>query len=132
MKQQAEGTLEIQSWDENPVMTIDEARKVTTTSVTQRFHGDIEGEGSATWLSVYQPDGTAEYVGFQRIVGKLGKADGSIVLRMTGGFDGSVARSRWEAIPGTGTGGLEHLTGSGTSDATSDSPPPYTLDYELG
>jgi hypothetical protein len=128
----AEGTIQIQSWDEQPVMTIDEDRKVTSTTVSQQFEGDIKGEGSATWLSVYFADGTAEYAGFQRIVGTVGDAEGSVLLRMSGGYDGSVARSSWEAIPDCGTGALEGLAGSGSSDATSDAPPPYVLDFELG
>jgi hypothetical protein len=127
----AEGTIEITNWDEQPLVTIDDDRKVTTTTVAQRFQGDVEGEGSATWLSVYFADGTAEYVGFQRIEGTVGGRAGSIVLRMTGGYDGSVARSRWEAVPGAGTGGLATLRGTGTSDATSTAPPPYSLDYEV-
>ena len=69
MSEHAEGTIEMQSWDEQPLVTIDDDRKITTTTVAQRFSGDIEGEGSATWLSVYFADGTAEYTGFQRIEG---------------------------------------------------------------
>jgi len=131
MSEHAEGTIEMQSWDEQPLVTIDDDRKITTTTVAQRFSGDIEGEGSATWLSVYFADGTAEYTGFQRIEGTVGGRAGSVVLRMTGGYDGTVARSRWEAVAGAGTGDLESLRGTGQSDATSDAPPPYSLDYDL-
>jgi hypothetical protein len=35
-------------------------------------------------------------------------------------------------IPGSGTGALAGLTGSGTSAATSEPPGTFTLDYELG
>jgi Protein of unknown function (DUF3224) len=131
MTTHAEGTLTINSWDENPLLEIDEKRKLTTTSVTQALHGDIEGEGTATWLSMYLSDGTAVYMGFQRIVGSIGDAEGSVVLRVTGGYDGTVARSEWTVVDGTGTGALERLAGSGASDATSDEPPRYTLEYEL-
>jgi hypothetical protein len=131
MSEHAEGTIEMQDWDEQPLVTIDDDRRITTTTVRQRFSGDIEGEGSATWLSVYLADGTAEYAGFQRIEGTVGGREGSVVLRMTGGYDGTVARSRWEAVPGAGTGDLESLSGTGRSDATSDAPPPYSLDYDL-
>ena len=132
MDAHAEGTLEIASWDEQPLADIDADRKLTTTNVTQQVHGDIEGEGSATWLAAYRADGTAEYVGFQRIDGRIGDAEGSIVLRMTGGYDGTVARSEWEVVDGTGTGALAGLRGSGVSEASSDGTPMYTLEYVLG
>src|SRR3954453_20262911 len=80
MPTQATGTLEITSWDEQPYVEIDDERKLTTTTVTQNLQGDVVGEGSATWLGVYRADGTAEFVGFQRIVGTIGDAEGSIVL----------------------------------------------------
>ena len=131
MASHAEGTLEIKSWDEQPFVEIDDARKLTTTTVTQELHGDVEGEGSATWLAAYRADGTADFIGFQRIVGTIGDADGSIVLRMSGGYDGTVARSDWEVVTGTGTGALEAMTGSGVFEAPSNGTPSYTFDYEL-
>ena len=131
MPSQATGTLEITSWDEKPYLEIDDERKLTTTTVTQNLQGDVVGEGSATWLAAYRADGTADFLGFQRIVGTIGDAEGSIVLRMSGGYDGSVARSDWEVVVGTGTGALEGMTGSGVFEAPSDGTPSYTFDYEL-
>ena len=115
MDAHAEGTLEIGSWDEQPLAEIDAERKLTTTNVTQKVRGDIEGEGSATWLAAYRADGTAEYLGFQRIDGRIGDAEGSIVLRMTGGYDGTIARSEWEVVDGTGTGRPSPVCGAGRS-----------------
>ena len=131
MPSQATGTLEITSWDEKPYLEIDDERKLTTTTVTQNLQGDVVGDGSATWLAAYRADGTADFLGFQRIVGTIGDAEGSIVLRMSGGYDGSVARSHWEVVVGTGTGALEAMTGSGVFEAPSDGTPSYTFDYEL-
>ena len=131
MATHAEGTLEITSWDEQPFHEIDADRKLTTTKVTQTLHGDIEGEGAADWLAVYRSDGTADYLGFQRIEGRVGDAEGSVVLRMTGGYDGTVARSEWEVVDGSGTGALAGMSGAGISEATSDGTPVYRLDYDL-
>jgi len=130
-KARAEGTLEIQSWDEQPYVEFDGDRKLTNTTVTQKLHGDIEGEGTATWLAAYRSDGTADYVGYQRIVGTIDGAEGSVVLRMTGGYDGKVARSDWEVIDGLGTGAFEGLVGTGTMEAASSGSPTYTLEYTL-
>jgi Protein of unknown function (DUF3224) len=127
----ANGTMEIASWDEQPYVELDDGRKLTTTTVTQNVAGDLAGVGSATWLAAYRADGTADYVGYQRIVGTLGDAEGSIVLRMSGGYDGEVAHSDWEVVDGTGTGAFEQMRGTGAMDATSSGMPSYTLDYEL-
>jgi Protein of unknown function (DUF3224) len=127
----ANGTMEIASWDEQPYVELDDGRKLTTTTVTQKLAGDLAGEGSATWLAAYRADGTADYVGYQRIVGTLDGAEGSIVLRITGGYDGEVARSDWEVVDGTGTGAFEQMRGTGVMEATRSGTPSYTLDYEL-
>jgi hypothetical protein len=126
----AEGSLQIASWDEQPLAELDDGRKLTSTTVTQTLDGDIKGEGEANWLAAYRPDGTADYVGYQRIVGTIGDAEGSVVLRMTGGYDGTVARSQWEVIDGTGS--FDKLSGTGSMEATSDGTPSYALDYDLG
>jgi len=62
---------------------------------------------------------------------RVGDAEGSVVLRMTGGYDGSVARSEWEVVDGSGTGALAGMRGAGISEATSDGTPVYRLDYDL-
>src|SRR5690349_24955957 len=100
MTAHADGTIEMAGWDEQPFDEFDDGRKLTSTTVKQKFAGDIEGEGSATWLASYRPDGTAEYSGLQRIVGSIGGKHGSIVLRMTGGYDGTMARSEWSVVDG--------------------------------
>jgi Protein of unknown function (DUF3224) len=127
----ANGTVEMAGWDEKPYEEIDGGRKLTSTTVQQKFSGDIEGEGSATWLTSYLADGTAEYSGFQRIVGSIGGTKGSIVLRMSGGYDGTTARSEWSVVEGMGTGELSTLTGSGRNESDREGHNSYALDYEL-
>jgi hypothetical protein len=127
----AEGTVEIGSWDEQPYAEFDDGRKFTTTKVTQRFGGDISGEGAATWLAAYRPDGTADYVGYLRIEGAVDGTEGSVVLRLSGGYDGQVARTAFAVVEGAGTGGFERMQGSGVWEADSDGAQHYVIDYEL-
>jgi hypothetical protein len=128
----AEGTVEIGSWVEQPYAEFDDGRRFTTTKVTQQFRGDISGEGAATWLATYRPDGTADYVGYLRIAGAVDGADGSVVLRLNGGYDGRVARTAFDVVEGAGTGALERMQGSGVWEADSDGAQHFVLDYELG
>jgi hypothetical protein len=48
-----------------------------------------------------------------------------------GSYADGTASGTWRVIPGSGTGGLAGLSGSGTSVATSTPPGTYTFDYEL-
>lgn len=131
MTKHAEGKFDIASWDEEPYVQVDEARKLTRATVTQRFSGDISGEGSVEWLMFYRADGTADWVGLQRIVGKLGNRSGSFVLQTAGSFDGSKAFGDWSVVPGSGTDEVEGLQGSGRMEAPMGSSASYELDYEL-
>lgn len=131
MRSKANGTVEMAGWDETAYEEFEGGRKLTLTSVKQKFSGEIDGEGTASWLASYLPDGTAEYSGFQRIVGSIGGREGSVLLRMSGGYDGTTARSIWSVVEGMGTGELSSLTGTGANESDSDGRNTCWLDYEL-
>jgi hypothetical protein len=128
----ATGTFKIKSWDESPYAEFDGGRKLTRASVEEAFSGDIEGDGAVEWLMCYRPDETADFVGLQRIVGKIGDRSGSFVLQMSGVFDGKVAKADWTVVAGSGTGELDELSGSGEFNAPMGGEPSVTLEYELG
>ena len=94
MAARAMGTFEVTAWDERPYLEMADGRKLTRASVTQRFSGDIEGEGSVEWLMFYGEDGTASFVGMQHVVGKIGGRSGSSVLETSGSYDGKAAGAR--------------------------------------
>ncbi len=134
MTTHATGKFEIKSWDEAPYLELGDGRKFTRTSVVQLVGGDVQGESTSEMLMYYRPDGTASYVGFAHVAGRIGDAEGSFVLRSSGEYDGTTARSTSEVVPGSGTGGLADLRGSGESASPHADYPfaPFTLDYELG
>jgi Protein of unknown function (DUF3224) len=131
MANHATGKFDIASWDEEPFIEIDDARKLTRAHVTQKFSGDITGDGAVQWQMFYRTDGTAEFVGLQHVDGQLGDRRGSFVLSTTGEFDGAKAKAQWTVVNGSGTGDLEGLTGSGGMEAPMGSTATYELDYEL-
>jgi len=129
----ASATFKIQGWDEKPYDEFDDGRKLTQASVEQAFAGDLSGEGSVEWLMCYSPDGTAVFVGLQRVVGELGDRSGSFVMLQTdGSFDGKEARGRLAVVPGSGTGDLTGITGTGEFRAPHGGEPSITLEYDLG
>jgi hypothetical protein len=108
----AAGTFKIAGWDEQPWAEAEGAPKLTHARVTASYRGDLEGEGTAGLLMLY--DGTdASYRGYERVTGTLGGRSGSFVLRLEGGFEQGAARTTWTVAEGTGTGELAGLRGEG-------------------
>ncbi len=131
MTTQAHGTFKIQSWDEQPYVESDDGAKLTRASVKQAFAGDIEGEGAVEWLMCYRPDQTADFVGLQRVEGRIGERSGSVVLRSTGSFDGSEAKGPLTIVAGSGTGELEGIAGDGELRAPMGGQPSVSLSYRF-
>ena len=108
----ATGRFTIKGWDEQPWAELEGAPKLTQARVTSAYGGDLEGEGTAGLLLLYDGD-DATYAGYERVVGSLGGRSGSFVLRLQGGFEHGAARTTWTVAEGTGTGGLAGLRGEG-------------------
>ncbi len=123
-----EGTFEVKTWDEKPCGEIDGEAKLTRATVTKSFHGDIEGEGTLEYLMAYREDGSASFVGLQRVVGRVGDRSGSFVLQHSGTFEGGTAKVTWSAVPGSGIGGLR---GKGGFASAHQQRYPITLDYDF-
>ncbi len=122
-----DGDFEVTSCDENPAQDLEGTVKVTTVRIAQRFTGGIQAETVAEMVMTYRPDGTAEYVGHHRTLGRLRRRSGSFVLRANGAFDGTEARTEFEVIPGSGTGELAGIAGSGSAAAVHGSTGTYSL-----
>ena len=128
----ATGSFEVKHWNEAPYEELDEGAKLTRAEVDQSFTGDVAGDGGVQWLMCYRKDGTAHFVGLQRVAGVIGDRKGSFVLETVGDFDGTEARWTATVIRGSGLGDLADLTGSGSFRAPHGSTAEYELDYELG
>lgn len=126
MSTQAKGTFKIDSWDEQPY-----ADTLSRAQVKATYSGDIEGRGETEWLMCYREDKTADFVGFQRIVGRLGGRSGSFVLQSSGAFDGKEAAGPLAIVEGSGTGELAGIAGTGTFSAPMGGEPSLSLDYDL-
>jgi uncharacterized protein DUF3224 len=123
---QVKGTFKIDSWDEQPY-----ADKLSRAQVRASYSGDIEGQGETEWLMCYREDKTADFVGFQRITGRLGGRSGSLVFESTGAFDGKEAAGPLAIVRGSGTGELAGIVGRGTLSAPMGGEPSVSLDYDF-
>lgn len=127
----ATSTFEIKSWKENPLNELEGAPKLVRASVSKAYHGEIEGEGTLEYLMLYNADGSANYFGYERVVGKIGNRSGSFVLEDKGVFEGGMAKSSLRVMPNSGTGELRGLKGEGSYATGHAKQHEMTFEYEI-
>ena len=131
MGTQASSVFKIESWDEQPYVETEDGGKLTRAKVTQAIEGDIDGTAEVEWLMCYRPDQTADFVGLERVVGRIGERSGTFVLESTGTFDGQEARGPLSVIRGSGTGQLSGIVGAGEFSAPLGGSASVSLDYDF-
>lgn len=131
MKHTANARFAIKSWDEKPYSEGPDLPKMTKAAVTKTFTGDVAGEGHVEYLMVYRADGSATFVGLERVVGHVAGKAGSFVLQRTGVFENGAAKESYSVVPGSATGELRGLRGDGTSAVGHGMEHPFTLNYDF-
>ena len=131
MKKVANARFTIKSWDEKPYSEGPDMPKLTRASVTKTYTGDIEGEGQVEYLMMYRSDGSASFVGLERVVGRFAGKTGAFVLQRTGVFESGQSKESYSVIPGSTTGELRGLKGDGVSALGHGNEYPFTLHYDL-
>ena len=130
MSQRAEATYEIKSWDERSYDEEDGGPRLTRATVVRTYLGQIEGDATTEYLMTYRADGSASFVGFERIVGSIGEREGSFVLQHVGTFSEGVARGKFTIVAGSATRDLHGLVGGGAFESGHAARHPITLDYD--
>jgi hypothetical protein len=131
MRKSATARFAIKSWDEKPYSEGQDLPRLTRASVAKVYTGEIEGDGHVEYLMMYRSDGSAAFVGLERIVGRLGGKTGTFVLQRTGLFESGQAKESYAVISGSATGELQGLLGDGSSAVGHGMEHPFTLSYEL-
>lgn len=125
----AKGTFEIATWDEKTIAELGPGAKLTEARVTQKFTGDLGGEGSVVWSMCYPSEQSARFVGMQRVTGTLGDRTGGFVMETLGSFDDGVAKGDWSIVPGSGTAGFSGIAGEGSFEAPHGMTAAYDISY---
>jgi hypothetical protein len=131
MKKTAKARFAITTWDEKPFSEGPNLPKLTRASVAKTLTGDIEGEGKVEYLMMYRDDGSATFVGLERVVARIGSKTGTFVLQRTGTFENGQAKESYSVIPGSATGDLLGLKGDGDSAVGHGMEHPFELNYEF-
>jgi len=129
MKQSANARFTIKRWDEKPYSEGEHLPKLTRASVTKAYTGDIVGEGQVEYLMMYRSDGSAAFVGLERVVGQIAGKSGSFVLQRTGAFEAGQAKESYSVVTGSATGELLGLSGDGSSALGHATDYPFNLSY---
>jgi hypothetical protein len=131
MKLTANARFAIKSWNETPYSEGANQPKMTRATVAKSYTGDIAGDGHVEYLMMYRSDGSASFVGHERIAGELAGRKGSFVLQRSGVFENGQAKESYFVVAGSGTEGLLGLTGDGTSEVGHGMEHPFTLSYSF-
>ena len=131
MSEHAAATFTLKSWDEKPYDETAGLPKLSRVSATKSYEGDIAGEGRVEYLMMYRGDGSATFIGLERVVGSVGGRSGSFVFRHSGTFENGIAEVALSIVPGSGTEGLDGLQATGQFAVGHEPPYKMTLDYHF-
>ena len=129
--QTANARFAIKGWDEKPYSEGEGQPKLTRASVTKAYTGDIEGDGHTEYLMMYRADGSAAFVGLERVTARIDGKSGTFVLERTGVYEGGQAKEAYSVIAGSATGELQGMRGEGNSSVGHGMEHPFALRYEL-
>jgi hypothetical protein len=127
---QATGQITVKTYE--PTVydeAIDGGPALTEIHVTETFSGGIEGDGIVRFLQTAFADGSASFVGVERVIGSISGRHGSFVLQDAGTVVGSTVSGEWFVVPGSGTGDLTGLRGDGGFTAQLGENAEIHLDY---
>ncbi len=102
---------------------------LTRIHVEERFSGDISGDGIVEFLQAARADGSASFVGVERVTGQLAGRRGTFLLQDAGTVRDEIVSGDWFVIAGSGTGELAGLRGEGGFRANLGEGAEVHLDY---
>jgi hypothetical protein len=123
--------MESKSWDQEPFAAHEGAPTLARGFGTDRLAGDLEAESVWQGLTVARPDGSAQFVGLHRVVGRLAGRRGSFVLQSNGTVTPGGVSGSWTVVPGTATGDLRGLRGEGGFAPIDGQKYSFTLRYDF-
>jgi Protein of unknown function (DUF3224) len=123
------GRIDVKTYEPQPYDQLDDGPDLVEIHVTETFSGDIEGDGVVRFLQAIREDGSASFVGIERVTGSIAERRGSFLLQDAGTLEGNLVKGDWFVIPGSGTGELAGLRGEGGFEAELGQHASITLDY---
>ncbi|MFE2673142.1 DUF3224 domain-containing protein [Streptomyces hygroscopicus] len=121
-------------WKETAAGAAEGGAKLAHAVVTNTFSGGIEAPRTCCQYAItYVTEKTGVCCGYELLTGTLDGRAGSFVVVQHGSWgEDATVHCSFEVVPGSGTGELAGLTGSGTFSAVrGETEIPYSFDYQL-
>lgn len=127
------GRFTFADWEEQPVGPADSTPRLARSTVTNAFTGGIEaGATSCGYTITYTGASVGFFTGLELLSGAVDGRTGAFVLEQRGTFDETGTHCTFEVVPGSATGALAGLSGSGSFTFRHGDPfVPYTFCYAL-
>ncbi|HEX2894840.1 MAG TPA: DUF3224 domain-containing protein [Marmoricola sp.] len=134
---QTTSTFTVESFDAaelEPPATVT-GTPVGVARMIKQFRGGLEGRAETLFTSAFDQDrGVGTYLAMESFTGSLDGRAGTVNLAHTATTDGGPERLHEVVVivPGSGTEGLEGMTGTGRIRIDADGTHHLDLEYELG
>jgi hypothetical protein len=127
--QRAAGRTEVKTYVPTTFDELSDGPALLEVQLTETFTGDIEAEGTARVIQAARKDGSATFVGLERVRGSIAGRKGTFLLEVSGTLVDKEMHAEWFVVPGSGTGELGRLRGDGGFNAQLGQRGSIWLDY---
>lgn len=124
------GRFDLTRWDEDAYDDA-EGAKLQGVLMAKTFEGGIAGTSEGRLLQAFSADGSAAYVGIERVRGALDGRTGTFVLRHSAVGSASGGSMQVDVVPGSATGDLTGLAGEFGIARSAEGEHTFTFDYTL-
>ncbi|WP_433557799.1 DUF3224 domain-containing protein [Pseudonocardia xinjiangensis] len=126
------GRFDLTRWGEEIIDEGEgEGAKLVRVSNSKTFEGGISATSDAELLQALAQEGSAAYVGIERVRGEVDGRKGTFVFRHSASGSASGGDFRVDVVPDSATGDLSGLRGELTIVKSPEGEHTYTFDYEL-
>jgi hypothetical protein len=125
----ATAVITVHKYEPSAYDELAEGPALTRIHAEESFSGDITGAGVVEFLQAAGADGSASFVGIERVTGQIGGRQGTFLLQDAGTVAGNIVSGDWFVIPRSGTGQLAGLRGEGGFRANLGEGAQVHLDY---
>jgi uncharacterized protein DUF3224 len=111
---QANATYSVKSWDRRPWHGAPDKKadvKLFRLEMNHVYEGIIEGESTIQYLMSQKGGNEVNFVGLEKVVGRIDGKSGTFVFQRIGTFDNGNVIETVIVLPGSGTGELIGLSG---------------------
>jgi hypothetical protein len=110
------------------------ALDMSVATMEKQYSGDVSGRSATIFTSAFDPElGVGTYVAMEAFEGSLGGSEGTFAFVHSASTSGTDRSNEYFLIvPGSGTGGLAGITGTGALEIDAEGVHRMTFDYILG